>query len=106
MPPPKGVGVVAVECNGYNANRGTGWVSLSNSEAAKPHVVEFEPNRTGLHVVEVSEQTSKIKKISGQRASERASERTSKRTSKRTAEDEADSYFSHTATTTNAPTIE
>ena len=82
MPPPKGVGVVAVECNGYNANRGTGWVSLSNSEAAKPHVVEFEPNRTGLHVVEVSEQTSKIKKISGQRASERASEQASEQASK------------------------
>lgn len=83
MPPPKGVGVVAVECNGYNANRGTGWVSLSNSEAAKPHVVEFEPNRTGLHVVEVSEQTSKIKKISGERASERANKQANKQANSR-----------------------
>jgi hypothetical protein len=53
-PPPAGSGVVAVECNGYAAGRGSGWVSWQPpTPGGAAVVVRFPKNKTGLHVVEL-----------------------------------------------------
>ena len=72
-PPPVGSGTVTVECNGYAAGRGSGWVSFQGasrkgckgSGASEGHhcheilagsgveVVHFAKNKVGIHVVEL-----------------------------------------------------
>ena len=52
-PPPAGRGALAVECNGYAAGRGSGWVSWQarGAGAAGVEKVSFPKNKTGIHVV-------------------------------------------------------
>jgi hypothetical protein len=59
-PPPAGSGVVAVECNGYAAGRGSGWVSWQPpNPGGAAVVVRFPKNKTGLHVVELQAVSNK-----------------------------------------------
>jgi hypothetical protein len=69
-PPPLGNGSVAVECNGYAAGRGSGWVSFQGAtrgvakgqqeghhqlEVTKSgvEIIHFAKNKVGIHVVEL-----------------------------------------------------
>uniref|UniRef100_A0A7S2AT11 ILEI/PANDER domain-containing protein n=1 Tax=Octactis speculum TaxID=3111310 RepID=A0A7S2AT11_9STRA len=81
-PPPIGNGSVAVECNGYAAGRGSGWVSFQGVtrgvtkgskeghhqlEVTKSgvEVVHFAKNKVGIHVVELEAITKPKPKTAG-----------------------------------------